>query len=46
MVRFSISICLNSLLVRSSVLLDFIVVGLIALVAFFDLFHEVFEDGR
>jgi len=45
MVLFSISICLSSLGIRWVVLLDLVVVGLIVLVALFDLFHEIFEDG-
>lgn len=32
--------------IRSPVLLDFVVVGLVALVALLDLLHEVPEDGR
>lgn len=46
MVLFSISICLSSLANRSSVLLYFIVCSFIGLVAFLDLFHEVFQDGQ
>lgn len=44
MVLFSISISLNSLINKSIVLLDLVVVSFIAFIAFFYFFHEILQD--